>query len=463
MTNSLHDGQTQVAGAAQTLPFPPGVDDTLATRWQRIRAMQQDLLAYMVDTPKQYGDIYYFHLGNTRTYLVSHPDMIRDVLINQSDTFLRSSVTLRLLMPLIGNGLVASEGEYWRKQRKLIQPAFHHKRIAAYAVQMAEQTEALLEQWQAGQTLDVAEEMMKLTQNIVTATLFGASMGDAYAQIGAAIKSAQQAMIALSKLVLPIPLWAPIPANLQLRRAVRKLDELVLPIIQARRHSGEDKGDLLSMLLLSKAEDGTGAMTDQEVHNETMTLFIAGHETSANVLTWALYQLSQNPDVETKLLDELQTVLQGRTPTVDEVNQLVYTEMVIKETMRLYPPTWINSREAMTETTLGGYRIAKGSLVVFSPYVVHHDSRWFDQPERFLPERFTGDFEKDLPRGAYLPFGLGPHTCIGNTFAMMEMKIALATILQRYRFTLSPGHPVELDALVVLRPRYGMKMQVSTR
>lgn len=464
MTNAVRDEQPLPATPnPQQLPFPPGTDDSLLTRWQRIRALRRDMFRYVVETPGQYGDLYYWQLGGLRTYMAFHPDHIRELLVTQAPNFRRSRVTSQLLVPLVGNGLVVSEGEYWRKQRRLIQPAFHRERIAGYAQQMVAHTQALLARWQNGQTFDVAEEMMTLTLGIATATLFGGAVSDTTGAIGPTIKAAQEAMIELSQLVVPMPYWVPIPANRRLRHSVQQLDSILLPLIEARRRANTDTGDLLSMLLLTRDEDGSGAMSDKEVRDEAMTMFIAGHETSSNALTWTLYLLSQHPEIEAKLFDEVQRVLHGNAPTLEQVGQLIYTEMVIKEALRLYPPTWINSREALAETALGGYRIAKGSIVVFSPYVVHHDARWHPDPERFDPERFTPEREKAIPRGAYLPFGMGPHTCIGNAFAMMEMKIALALIVQRFHLAHVADHLVELDALITLRPKHGMWMTVTER
>ncbi|MEZ4680109.1 MAG: cytochrome P450 [Caldilineaceae bacterium] len=463
MTNAVRDKQPLPATPdPQQLPFPPGAEDSLLTRWQRIRALRRDMFHYVVETPGQYGDLYYWQLGGLRTYMAFHPDHIRELLVTQAPIFRRSRVTSQLLVPLVGNGLVVSEGEYWRKQRRLIQPAFHRERITGYTQQMVAHTESMLARWQDGQTFDLAEEMMGLTLGIATATLFGGAVSDMTGAIGPTIKTAQEAMIEISKLVVPMPYWVPIPANRRLRRSVQQLDTILLPLIEARRRANTDTGDLLSMLLLTREEDGSGAMSDQEVRDEAMTMFIAGHETSSNALTWTLYLLSQHPEIEEKLLDEVQRVLQGNAPTVEQVGQLVYTEMVIKEALRLYPPTWINSREALEETAIGGYRIAKGSIVVFSPYVVHHDERWHPDPERFDPDRFTPNGRK-RSRGAYLPFGMGPHTCIGNAFAMMEMKIALALIVQKFHLSHVADHLVELDALITLRPKHGIWMTVTER
>jgi cytochrome P450 len=344
-----------------------------------------------------------------------------------------------------------------------MQPAFHHKRIATYAGIMADRTVRLLSRWSNSETRNIDAEMMALTLDIATDTLFGVEIGDLAYQVGEAVEEAQRAIVGLSRMFIPVPEWAPIPDNYRVRHATKSLDRILLPIIQERRASGKDCGDLLSMLLLAVDEDGQGQLTDEQVRDEAMTIFIAGHETTANALTWTWSLLSAYPEAKHKLWQELDHVLQGAPPTLDQLSQLIYTEMIIKEAMRLYPPAWIITREPTRDTVVGGYRFVKDSFVMISPYVTHRDPRFFESPFTFKPERFEPVRARELPRDAYLPFGDGPHVCIGNAFAMMEAKIVLATVAQQFDLELAAGQEVEPEPLITLRPRGGLQMVLHGR
>jgi cytochrome P450 len=463
--NQITTEKNRLTRADQVLqyPLPPGGDGGLFAKLQRIRPARRDALNYLMSVPRIYGDISHFQLGQNHSYIVVHPDHIREILVEQGDLFQRATTSSELMSRIAGNGLLSSTGDFWRQQRKLMQPAFHHKRIITYAQIMVDRTVRLLGEWSGGQTRNLEADMMALTLDIATDTLFGVEMGAAALQVGQAVEEAQRAIVGLSRLLVPVPDWLPIPYNFRVRHAAKTLDQILLQIIQDRRASGEDRGDLLSMLLLAQDEDGNRQMNDQQVRDEAMTIFIAGHETTANALTWTWCLLSEHPEVKARLWVEVDHVLGGKPPTVAQLAQLPYTEMVIKESMRLYPPAWIITREPLKDTVVGGYRFIKDSFVMISPYVTHRDPRFFDDPAAFKPERFEPARVKDLPRDAYLPFGDGAHVCIGKAFAMMEAKIVLATVAQHFDLKLAAGHKVEPEPLITLRPRYGMKMDVHER
>jgi cytochrome P450 len=304
--------------------------------------------------------------------------------------------------------------------------------------------------------------MMKITLGIVAKTLFDAEVAQDAETVGQAMAILQDGVTRQFRSLVHLPGWLPTRQNRKEQRAINALDRIILHIINERQRSGEDKGDLLSMLLLAADEEGD-KMSIQQVRDEVISLFLAGHETTANTLTWIWYLLSQHPAEATKLFAEVDTVLEGRAPTAQDMARLPYTTLIVKEGLRLYPPAWVITREAITETAIGGYRLKAGSVVVTSPYVTHRHPGYFAEPDQFRPERFSDDREKTLPRLVYFPFGGGPRICMGQSFALMEAVLILATIAQHYRLTLVPGHPVEMEPLVTLRARYGIRMHVSRR
>ncbi|MFN8372289.1 MAG: cytochrome P450 [Anaerolineae bacterium] len=444
-----------------TKSYPPGPRGSLLTG--AMNDFRKERLGFMLEVRDHYGDIAHFKLLQRHAYLLNHPDYIRTVLVDNPEKFHKSPLLKRTTRDLIGYGSLVIEDDYWKKRRRLIQPAFHHHRIAAYGDVMVQHTQHMLDTWHTGDTHDIAQEMMKLTLGIAAKTLFDADVSDQANEIGNAITVGLHATMArIQRPMLNFFDWLPTPANRERLRSGEVLHNVIMKIINDRRASGEDKGDLLSMLLLSKDEDGSG-MTDRELHDEAMTLFIAGHETTALALTWALYLLAQNPHVVDKLTQELDAVLGARAATVNDLAALPYTEMVVKEALRMYPPAWVISRIAVEPVTVADYHIDRDSLVLMSPYVMHHDERYFPEAERFLPERFSAENEKTLPKYAYFPFGGGPRVCIGNQFAMMEARLVLATIMQHYRPTLVPGQNIVLEPLITLRPRDGIQMRLQAR
>lgn len=449
-----------MAQAAITIQRPPG--KPAAFIGGNLLHYRRNPLGFLMDNARNYGDMVRIMFGPYYAYQINHPDDVRDVLVTYADKFHKSVVYKRLLSQYLGNGLLISDGDYWKRQRRLAQPAFHTKRINTYAQTMVAYTERLLATWQPGETRNIAEDMMKLTLYIVAKTLFDTDVSRVSHQVGAALEVLLISVIEESKFLIRLPEWLPTPFRMRKKWSIETLHTVVDQIIQARRTSGEDKGDLLSMLLLAQDEDGV-QMTDEQVRDEALTIFLAGHETTANAMTWTFYLLSQHPQIEAKLHDELTQVLGGRAPTLEDLPNLLYTEMILKESMRLYPPAWSFGRMALQDVTIGGYVMQKYNTALVIPYVIHRDARWFAEPDKFDPERFSPENEKNIPKYAYLPFGGGARICIGNSFAMMEAKLILATIAQQYRLMLKPGHPVEPEPLVTLRPKYGMLMRLQSR
>jgi cytochrome P450 len=365
---------------------------------------------------------------------------------------------------VLGNGLLLSEGDFWHRQRKLIQPAFHQEKITAYAQIMVDYTQRMLETWSDGQTLDMHEAMMRLTLGIVAKTLFDADVSHEAEDVDAALAVLMGKFLRQAGMALLLPTWVPLPTSQLLKRAVGRLDKVIYGIIEQRRASGQMSGDLLSAFLQTRDDEGVG-MTDRQLHDEIMTLFLAGHETTANVLSWTWLLLGQNPEAEQKLIEELTRVLNGKIPTPSDLPRLVYTDMVLRESMRLYPPVWVIGRRALSSFRLGDYEIPANTNMLISQYLMHRDSRYFPDPDRFDPERWrAGDARAAaLPRFAYFPFGGGPRVCIGAAFGMMEAVLLLATIAQKFQIQIVPGEKVSMQPSVTLRPRNGIPVKLKRR
>ena len=441
------------------LKFPPGPSFGLR-RWSLGPLTGGDPLKYFTGIIREYGDVVGLRILNFRILLINHPDHIEDVLVNHPRKFIKGRV-LQANKRVFGRGLLTSEGDFWLRQRRLAQPAFHRARIASYASTMVEYTERLLHEWQDGEERDIHKEMMRLTLQIVGKTLFDADVERDAKDIGKSMELLLE-LGADFRRTLFIPQWLPTPTNIRLERAIRQIEKVLYRIIAEKRASGRDAGDLLSMLLAAQDEDGS-RMTDKQLRDEAITLFLAGHETTANTLSWTWWLLAENPAVEAKLHAELGTVLAGRAPSLDDLPKLVYTNHIITESLRLYPPAWGTARTAVEDHEISGYSAPKGSGVSFAQWTVHRDARWYDAPDEFRPERWEGDLLKRLPRFAYFPFGGGPRQCIGNTFALMETALILATIAQQFRFRLVEGHPVVPLASITLRPRHGIRAVLELR
>jgi cytochrome P450 len=426
-----------------------------------LREYAQDPLGFLSGSAQEHGDVVRLRFMGQTFYLLSHPDLIEYVLVENNRNFTKTRI-LRRNRRLLGEGLLTSEGGFWRRQRRLAQPAFHRKRVAAYGEVMVAFTERSLDGWRDGETIDLHEEMMRLTLEIVAKCLFDADVGSEAKDVGSAMKVALEDFSSQRSLIR-IPKSIPTPHNLRFERAARRLEGIVRTIIEERRKSGdEDRGDLLSMLMLAEGESGE-RMTDKQLRDEVMTLFLAGHETTANALTWTLWLLSLNAAAEVGLVEELGRVLGGRAPTVADLSNLPYVERVIKESMRLYPPAWVMGREAIGECEVGGYRMPAGTTALISQWVVHRDPRYHHDPQRFDPDRWTAEYEEALPRFAYFPFGGGPRQCIGAGFAMTEARLILATVAQRFTMELAPGQRVEPYPSITLRPKEGIRMPLAER
>jgi cytochrome P450 len=412
---------------------------------------------------ERYGDLVYFEFGPQPMFLVNNPDYIRDVLVTHNRKFMKSE-GLQRAKRLLGEGLLTSEGEFHLRQRRLAQPAFHRQRIAGYAATMVEYAARACDRWRAGETRDIAREMMRLTLAIAGKTLFDANVEGEADEIGKALTTTFELFNTLTLPFRQLLERLPLPASKRFLKARERLDATIYRIINERRASGEDRGDLLSMLIAARDEEGDGSgMTDEQLRDEAMTIFLAGHETTANALTWTWYLLSQHPEIEARFHAEVDDVLKGALPTAEDFPRLRYTEMVFAEAMRLYPPAWVIGRRALEDYQIDGYKIPASSILLMSPYVTHHDARFFPDPFRFDPERWTPEARESRQKFSYFPFGGGPRLCIGESFAWMEGALVLATIAQRFRMRLAPGHPVEMQPLVTLRPKHGMRMILESR
>ncbi|MES2469622.1 MAG: cytochrome P450 [Verrucomicrobiota bacterium] len=424
---------------------------------------RRDPLGQLQKIAREFGDIVYLRLGRENVFLINHPDLIREVLVTQHHNFTKGR-GLERIKKFLGEGLLTSEGETHLRQRRLMQPAFHHRRIAAFGEIMTAHAARTRDGWQDGATIDLAGEMMRLTLGIVGQTLFGANV----AADAAAVESALATMMkSFSLMMLPFADFIeklPLPAVRRMKAAHADLDAIIYRLIEERRRSGQDHGDLLSMLIAAQdEEDGGAGMTDQQVRDEAMTIFLAGHETTANALNWTWYLLAGHPAVEARLHAELDEVLQGRLPTMADLPALRFTENVVRESMRLYPPAWMVGRRAVADFPMGGYTVPARSIILMSQSVMHRDARYFPEPDQFAPDRWTPEFKTALPKYAYFPFGGGPRQCIGEGFAWMEAVLLLATLAQHWKLRLLPGHPVVPQPMVTLRPKHGLLMTAHRR
>jgi len=450
---------------AQTLPPGPKASKNIIEIIQLMRNFQTDMLGYTSRNFAHYGGIWKIEAGKEIQYMISDPDLIQEITVKQADKFHKSADYIdpdKGLARFLGTGLVTNDGEFWKRQRKLVAPAFHVKRIEAYAQSMVEATQAMLERWRGQSTLDIDDEMMRATLQIVVKTLFNVDISADAKRIGDAMTALQEMVGNNSPVEAFLPAWIPTPQRARSKKAVRDLDDIVYRLIADWRKQGKDNGDLLSMLMLTRDDDGNG-MSDKQVRDEAVTLFLAGHDTTANTLNWTWYLLAQNPDIEAKLHTEIDTVLQGRIPTLADLRQLPYSEMVIKESMRLFPPAYFFGRVAIEDVNLNNYKVAKGTGIGISSYAVHRDARWWDEPEAFRPERFSPENAENIRKYSYIPFGAGPRICIGNSFAMMEAHLMLVMIAQRYTLRLSPGQVVTPNPLLTMKPKGGLHMHIQAR
>ncbi len=427
-----------------------------------LRAFWRDRTGYLT-RQAELGDVSFLKMGPQPVFFINHPDLVRDVLVVNAHKFIKGRALQRSKV-MLGNGLLTNEGPDHLRQRRMIQPAFHRARIADYARSMVTYADEMSDSWHDGDVYDIDQEMMHLTLRIVGKTLFNAEVGYDADRIGQAMTTLVELF---NFLLLPFSEWLeklPFPQSIRFKRARRTLDEIVYGIINERRRSGEDEGDLLSMLLLAQDEDDGSAMTDEQVRDEALTLFLAGHETTANALTWTWYLLSQNPEKETKFHAEIDAVLDGRVPTMDDIPSLTYTESVLAESMRLYPPAWAIGRNTVETHEFNGFTAIAGTLILSSPFVMHRDARFWDEPLSFNPERWESQCVKEAgQRNIYFPFGGGVRRCIGESFAWAEGILLLATLARKWKLSLVPGQQIEMKPMITLRPKYGMRMKCQNR
>jgi cytochrome P450 len=447
-------GARLVGGGRAALRTRPARLRVGAPNVGNLLAMARDRLWLMEQAAGVRGGICEISMAGAPIVVVSQPDLAHEVLVTRADSFVKGT-SFRFLRPILGDGLLTSEHELHRRQRKLMAPAFAHRRIAAYADTMAAYAERAQSGWADGATIDLADAMMRLTLEITAKTLLDADVDEKAAAVGAAVSLLMHRVNARMSTPLSA-LLAPASRDASVRGAIATLDDVILRIILERRASRADTGDLLSMLLAAQ-EEGTGeGMSDRQVRDEVMTIFLAGHETTANALSWALYLLARHPDAYARLRREATSVLGGRTATAQDLPRLGFALQVFKEALRLYPPAYLTSRLSVVDVDIGGYRIPAGVDVVANIYSMQRRPEYFLDPEAFDPDRFDPAAEKNLPRGAYLPFGGGARVCIGNNFALMEGQIVLATLAQRLQFSLVGPGPIAPEPLITLRPRGGV-------
>jgi len=423
---------------------------------------------------RDYGDIVYYRFFDFRFYVLFHPQHVEQVLLGKTGNFVKG-ITSRANPELFGNGLLTSDGDFWRRQRKLSNPAFHRESLVRYADITTEEATRLLQGWKNGDSRNIHNDMMNVTLRIVLRSLFGSDLGASMKVIEPALDAIMLSSSGFHSIAFFLGL--PTPTRARHFRAVREIDRVVYALIARGREklkSSEGRAanadeqaaggakDLLTLLLTARDDDGN-SMSDQQLRDEVITLLLAGHETTALNLSWAWYLLSQHPDVEEKLHAELETVLGGRLPCAADLSKLQYTDRVIRETLRLYPPAWRIFRRTLEPFTVGDYTLPAGSNIVMSQWVTQRDARWFSEPERFYPDRWSEEAAAKLPRFAYFPFGGGPRVCIGAGFAMMEATLLLATIAQRFRMCLAPNQRIEPLASITLRPKNGIRMELQER
>lgn len=442
-------------------PFnPPGPNGWPAVG--NLIEFRRDKLAFFTRCAREFGDVVRFRIGPRPVVLLSDPAMIEQVLAIQQKNFVKHFV-LGLLRPVLGDGLLTNEGDEWLRERRLIQPAFQRLRIEDYTGVIVAEAKQLADSWHAGETIDLHAEMMHVTLAITAKALLGADVtsGD-FRTVSRAMELLMHDFVYRFEGILKFPLWLPTVWNWRIKRQIRRLDRVIYGIIERRRRESGNEDDLLARLMRAtdagnEKPGARGTMTDRQLRDELMTLFLAGHETTANAMAWTFYLLAQHPEVEARLQSELQSVLGGRLPTAADVPQLPYTEQVVTESMRVYPPVYAIGRRSLADCEIGGCDVPGGTTFLMSQWVLHRDKRYFKEPDQFRPERWADGLAKRIPKFAYFPFGGGPRVCVGNSFAMLEAVLILATIVPRFRFELAPGEQVEPWAAVTLRPKHGIR------
>lgn len=423
-----------------------------------LRDLRTRVLAFFTGLQKQYGDITTIRFAIRNVSYLQHPDYIYHVLQENNRNYTKS-LRYEQLKYLLGNGLLTSEGEFWLRQRRMIQPAFHKQKLQLLANEMVECTREMCDQWEKeflNKRFNLAAEMMALTLQIVGKTLLNADVKSDAKNVGEALSYLLKAVNKRTRTPLLLPIWVPTPTHQKIKKAVKTINAVLDKIFDDRREHPSERYDLLSMLMEATYEDTGEHMGNKQLRDEVMTLFVAGHETTANALSWTMYLLAQHPDAMKKCIDEIERVTGAKNPEFNNLSELKYLTMVIEESMRLYPPAWIIGRKTIRPDRIGKYNIPSGRNILISPYALHRDERYWPDPEKFIPERFLPEEVKKRPKNSYLPFGAGPRMCIGNNFALMEMQIVLSMLLQKFRFAPSGDSLVTPEALITLRPSGGV-------
>lgn len=419
-------------------------------------------LDFLVKCHKEHGDCVGMRVGTLPMMMITNPDLIHEVLVTKAASFTKDAA-IKNNPEFFGNGLLRSEGDHWKRERKLASPSFSPKRLEEYSRTMVEHADSRVAGWKDGETVDINREMMRLTLSIAAKTLFDVELGDSE-EFEKALEDAQDFLSERldNLIVLLLPEWVPFPTNVHLLDAIHKVDKVVYKLINERRGHTDGRHDLLSSLIAAQDDDGT-KLSDQQIRDEVFTMFFAGHETTALTLTWTLYLIAQHPDVEAKILEEIKNVLGDRKPVGHDTHRMDYCRRVIMESMRVIPPVWSIAREAAEECTIGEWECPKGTSILISQWVNNKDERWFPEPEKFNPDRWTPEFNEKLPKYAFFPFGGGPRTCIGNNFALMEAVLLLAEIIRNYHLEIAPDQKIEFKPAATLKPRYGLKMILKKR
>ncbi|MFZ0731773.1 MAG: cytochrome P450 [Candidatus Sulfotelmatobacter sp.] len=460
MAAAVQNGLPDQTNQFGSYHFPPGFQRNLL--WLAFRRVRPANPIYLFQhLADEYGDIAHYKIGWNHIVFLNHPDYVREVLVVQNDNFIKERTVRRSKM-LLGEGMITSEGAQHRAQRQVAQPAFHRQRIPEYAGTMVREAVRMRERWRDGEQRDIAIDMMHLTLNIVAETLFATDLRDEVHELADAINRIMGLYNFL--VMLPAAEWlvhVRPPGLAAFVRARKRIDAVVYRMIKAHRESSSDSGSLLDLMLAASPD--RSPESEKSLRDQVITIFLAGYETVANALSWTWYLLSENPECERRFHDEIDRELHGRQPDVEDVPRLRYVEMVMAESMRLYPPAWAMGRYALQDFRLGEYFLPAKTTVLASQFILHRDARFFPDPLRFDPERFTPEAKARRTKFTYFPFGAGARQCIGESFAWMEGVLLLATLGQRWKLKLIPGHPVEPEPLITLRPKYGMRMQLQAR
>jgi cytochrome P450 len=439
--------------------YPPGPRDRLLgiSFFGHVRRAP---LAFVAKVARDYGDFAFLRVGWVRLYLVNRPELIREILSTKVKSFRKVGRQMNALRKIEGEGLVVSDGDIWTRHRPLVQGSFHGRHMREYARVVVEHTRRRLENWRPGETFDVAGEMNELALEIIARVVFGVDLADDAARLRDAIHVARASMQKEMSAMFVVPDWLPLPSKLRQRRALRAVDRLIWDLIRQRRDAAGARNDMLGQMLAAAAKVQSGApVTEAEIRDEAATLFVAGHDTTSATMAWFWHVLAQNAEAERRAVEEVDAVLGDRPPSFDDVASLKYLEMAVKESMRLYPASsFLFGREAVQDVELGGYTLRRGSWIFIAPFVVHRDASFFPDPEKFEPLRFAPENAGTIPPYAYIPFGGGPRICIGNVFAIMEMVLVAATVLQKFRLRLDQAQP-KMELEVVLRPKGGLRMR----